>query len=296
LSILIVGNAVVDIAYRIRRLPRPGETLLASARTVDVGGKALNQAVAARRAGAEVRLVAPVGRDEAAQRIRDLLAREGLDPALLVAVDAPTDEAVIWVAEDGENAIVSTADAARGLLATDVAAVEGLRPTDTLLVQGNIPSETMTRCLDAVRGCGARLVVNTAPFVPGAELLVPRANVLVVNRGEATGLSGATAPAAGAEALVGRGAGSVVVTLGAAGAHVLTGGSHHQLPAPEVLAIDTTGAGDVFAGVLAAALDAGTDLRAATAWAVRAASLKVTRRGTIAGFPTAAEMAALRQG
>jgi ribokinase len=296
LSILIVGNAVVDIAYRIRRLPRPGETLLARARTVDVGGKALNQAVAACRAGAEVRLVAPVGRDEAAQRIRDLLAREDLDPALLVAVDAPTDEAVIWVAEDGENAIVSTADAARGLLATDVAAVEGLRPTDTLLMQGNIPTETMARCLDAVRGCGARLVVNTAPFVPGAELLVPRADVLVVNRGEAAGLSGATAPEAAAEALVGRGAGSVVVTLGAAGAHCLTGGRHHRLPAPEVATIDTTGAGDVFAGVLAAALDAGTDLRAATTWAVRAASLKVTRRGTIAGFPTAAEMAALRQG
>jgi ribokinase len=238
LSILIVGNAVVDIAYRIRRLPRPGETLLASARTIDVGGKALNQAVAARRAGAEVRLVAPVGRDEAAQRIRDLLAREGLDPALLVAVDAPTDEAVIWVAEDGENAIVSTADAARGLLATDVAAVEGLRPTDTLLMQGNIPTETMARCLDAVRGCGARLMVNTAPFVPGAELLVPRADVLVVNRGEAVGLSGATAPQAAAQALVGRGAGSVVVTLGAAGAHVVTGGRHHRLPAPEVTTID----------------------------------------------------------
>ena len=75
-SILVVGNAVVDIAYRIRRLPRPGETLLASARTLDVGGKGLNQAVAARRAGAEVRLVAPVGRDEPARRIRDMPARD----------------------------------------------------------------------------------------------------------------------------------------------------------------------------------------------------------------------------
>ena len=295
MSILIVGNAVVDIAYRLRRLPRPGETLLANARTVDVGGKGLNQAVAARRAGAEVRLVAPVGRDEAAQRIRDVLAREGLDPALLVAVDTPTDESVIWVAEGGENAIVSTADAAQRLLATDVAAVEGLDPTDTLLMQGNLPTETIARCLDAARSCGARLLVNTAPLVPGAELLVPRADVLVVNSGEAAGLSGATAPEAAAEALVGRGAGSVVVTLGAAGAHLLTGGTHHRLLAPEVTTIDTTGAGDVFAGVLAAALDAGTDLRAATAWAVRAASLKVTRRGAIAGFPTATEMVALRQ-
>ena len=86
-----------------------------------------------------------------------------------------------------------------------------------------------------------------------------------------------------------------MVTLGAAGAHVLTGDTHHRLPAPEVTTVDTTGAGDVLVGVLAAALDAGIDLRAATVWAIRAASLKVTRPGTIAGFPTAAEVAALRR-
>jgi ribokinase len=294
LNILIVGNAAVDLAYRVPHLPRAGETLLARARTVDVGGKGLNQAVAARRAGAEVRLVAPVGRDQAARRIRRVLAREGLDPALLVAVDAPTDESVIWVAEDGENAIVSTAEAAQRLLPADVAAVESLGRADTLLMQGNIPTATIAYCLKVARGRGARLVVNTAPLVPGAELLVPSADVLVVNAGEAAGLSGAIMPEVAAATLVDRGAASVVVTLGAAGAHVLTNGTHHRLPAPEVAAVDTTGAGDVFAGVLAAALDAGSDLWAATAWAVRAASLKVTRRGTIAGFPTAAEVAKLR--
>jgi ribokinase len=78
-SILVVGNAVVDIAYRVPRLPRPGETLLARARTVDAGGKGLNQAIAARRAGAGVRLVAPVGGDTAAQCLHDVLAREGLE-------------------------------------------------------------------------------------------------------------------------------------------------------------------------------------------------------------------------
>ena len=84
-------------------------------------------------------------------------------------------------------------------------------------------------CLEAARGSGARIVVNTAPWVPGAELLVAMADVLVVNAGEAAGLSGATAPEAAAEALAGRGPDSVVVTLGAAGVHVLTGDSHHRL-------------------------------------------------------------------
>ena len=240
MSILVVGNAVVDMAYRIRRLPRPGETLLASARTMDVGGKGLNQAVAARRAGAKVRLVAPVGRDEAARRIRDALAREGLDPALLVAVDAPTDESVIWVAEDGENAIVSTAAAAQSLRPADVAAVDTLGAADTLVMHGNLPLETVARCLRTARGSGARIVVNTAPWVPGAELLVPMADVLVVNFGEAAGLSGAVVPEAAAEALVDRGPNSVVVTLGAAGAHLLIDGTHHRLPAAPVTTVDTT--------------------------------------------------------
>ena len=256
MSILVVGNAVVDIAYRIRRLPRPGETLLASARTMDVGGKGLNQAVAARRAGAEVRLVAPVGRDEPARRIRDVLAREGLDPALLVVVDAPTDESVIWVAEDGENAIVSTAAAAQRLRPADVAAVETWARPIPCSCRATSPSRRSRAALEAARGSGARIVVNTAPWVPGAELLVAMADVLVVNAGEAAGFSGATAPEAAAEALAGRGPASVVVTLGAAGVHVLTGDCHHRLPAPEVTTVDTTGAGDVLVGVLAAALAA----------------------------------------
>ena len=132
----------------------------------------LTLGVAAGRAGAEGRLVAPGGRDEPARHIRDVLAREGLDPALLVVVDAPTDESVIWVAEDGENVIVSTAAAAQRLRPADVAAVEDLGPADTLLMQGNLPIETITSCLEAARGSGAQIVVNTAPWVPGAELLV----------------------------------------------------------------------------------------------------------------------------
>ncbi len=295
MSVLVVGNAVLDIAYRVPRLPRPGETLLAAARTVDVGGKGLNQAIAARRAGAAVRLLAPVGRDAAADRIRAALASEGLDPTLLAVVDAPTDESVIWVAEDGENAIVSTAEAARKLTPADVDGVGLLGSGDTLLMQGNIPIDTTARCLEIARGRGARLIVNTAPLVPGAELLVPMADVLVVNAGEAAGLSGTAEVAAAAEILAVRGAGNVVITLGADGVHLLlAGGSHRRLPAPRVEAADSTGAGDVLTGVLAAALDAGHDLPAAAAWAVRAASLKVGRRGTVAGFPTGPELAALR--
>src|SRR3954468_13271714 len=230
MSVLVVGNAVVDIAYLVPRLPRPGETLLASVRRMDVGGKGLNQAVAARRAGAQVRLVAPVGGDQAAQCIRDLLVREGLDPALLVAVDAPTDEAVIWVADNGENAIVSTSAAAQRLRPADLAAVDCLGSTDTLLMQGNLPLEAIARCLEAARASRARVVVNTAPWVPEAELLVAGPDVLVVNAGEAAGFSAASAAESASQALARRGPTSVVVTRGAAGAYVLIGGRHFRLP------------------------------------------------------------------
>ena len=257
-SILIVGNAVVDIAYRIRRLPRPGETLLASARTMDVGGKELNQAVAARRAGAEVQLVTPVGRDEPARHIRNVLAREGLDPALLVTVDTPTDKWVIWVAEDGENVIVSTAAAAQGLRPADVAAVGDLGPADTLLMQGNLTLETIARCLEAARGSGARIVVNTAPGCRGGAAGRDGQRARHQRWRGSRALESDRTEAA-AEALSGRGPGSVVVTRGAAGAHLLIGDRHHSLPAPEVTTVDTTGAGDELVGVLAAALDAGLD-------------------------------------
>jgi ribokinase len=222
------------------------------------------------------------------------LAAEGIDPGLLAAGEAPTDESVIWVAEDGENAIVSTAEAARALRPGDVAAVGALGAADILLMQGNIPLATTAHCLDLARRRGARLVVNTAPLVPGAELLVPMADVLVVNAGEAAGLTGEREPAAAAEALAARGAAGVVVTLGAAGVHLFAGGAHRRVPALRVETVDTTGAGDVFTGVLVAALDAGTDLPDAAAWAARAAALKVTRRGTVAGFPSVAELATLR--
>src|SRR5919202_1196937 len=139
-----------------------------------------------------------------------------------------------------------TSHAAHGFRPADVAAVAGLGPADTLLMQGNIPLATTAHCLDLARRRGARLVVNTAPLVPGAELLVPKADVLVVNAGEAAGLSGKREPAAAAELLVRRGTASVVVTLGAAGVHLLAAGAHPPRPAPPVKPLGTPRAGGGF--------------------------------------------------
>ena len=137
MSILVVGNATVDISYEIKRLPSIGETLLASGRMVDAGGKGLNQAIAASRSGVVVDYVAPLGNDEAASVIRNRLASESLQTAELPIGPVPTDESIILVTPDGSNTIVSTNSAAKWLTVDTVARrLESVKDNDILLLQG----------------------------------------------------------------------------------------------------------------------------------------------------------------
>ena len=148
LTVVVVGNAVVDVAYQVERLPGSGETVLARERTVDVGGKGLNQAIMAHRAGAEVRFCAGLGHDPAADIIRACLEAEGLSTAWLVSVPCATDESIVYVARSGENCIVSTDEAARHLAPAHTESVlVGVAPGDVLLLQGNLSREVTGMCL-----------------------------------------------------------------------------------------------------------------------------------------------------
>ena len=120
MTVVVVGSAMVDVAYRVERLPGPSESVLARERTVDAGGKGLNQAIIAHRAGAEVRYCAGLGRDPAAAIIRARLEADGLSTAWLVSVPGATDELIVYVARSGENCIVSTDAAAKQLAPADV--------------------------------------------------------------------------------------------------------------------------------------------------------------------------------
>jgi ribokinase len=294
LAVVVVGNAVVDIAYQVERLPGSGETVLARERRVDVGGKGLNQAIIARRAGAEVRFCAPLGRDAAAGLIRAHLEAEGLSTAWLVAVPCASDESIIYVARSGENCIVSTDEAARRLAPADTDGVlAGVAPGDVLLLQGNLSLEVTGMCLARAHAAEATTILNPAPIAFDYAGLWNMVDIAILNRIEAQTLTGEVHAAATA-ALRSRGVSKVLLTLGAEGAlvHDATGPLQH-LPAPRVTALDTTGAGDVLAGVVAAAIDRGLSLTSAVRWAVAAASRKVTRHGTSSGFPTSDELAAL---
>ncbi|MFO1056119.1 MAG: ribokinase [Dongiaceae bacterium] len=296
----VVGNAVLDITFELDRLPQPGETLLARARRTDVGGKGLNQAIVARRAGGTVRFAAAVGRDAEAALIGERMAAEGLAADGLLVGPGPTDQSIIHLDRAGENMIVSTAAQARGLTAAALLPrLEGLGPADLLLMQGNLTRAATEACLRRARAAGARTLLNPAPIDWDYGGLWPLVDLAIVNEGEACRLGGVDDPLAAARGLGAGGAGAVVVTLGPRGAVLLRGSAAERFPAPAVTAVDTAGAGDVFCGVLAAALSPGIPegpmpMRDAVAWAVAAASLSVTRPGTSSAFPAAAELARLR--
>jgi ribokinase len=295
LTVVVVGSAMVDVAYRVERLPGPSESVLARGRTVDAGGKGLNQAIVAHRAGAEVRYCAGLGRDPAAAIIRARLEADGLSTGWLVCVPGATDESIVYVADSGENCIVSTDAAAKQLALTEIEGVLiGLSPGDVLLVQGNLSREVTVACLARARAAEAATILNPAPIDFDYTDLWPLVDILILNQIEAQTLTGEIETDAASAVLCSRGGGNVVLTLGSEGALVREGqGLPQRVPAPAVSAVDTTGAGDVLAGMVAAGIDRGLPLLPVVRWAVAAASHKVTRPGTSSGFPTSVELAAL---
>ncbi len=287
-TVLVLGNAGVDLSLSLARLARPGETAVASAAVRAPGGKGLNQAVAAARAGGRVRFCAPVGEDADADFVARTLATEPLAELRLRRRPEPTDISVVMVAADGENSIVSLCRCADALDAAEAAAFAGeAAPADWLLMQGNLAA---TATLAAMRASRGRVVLNTAPLRWPATPMLPFCAVAVANRGEAEAITGLAEPGAAARRLRAEGCGAAVVTLGAEGCVWADADGSGHLPAVPVRAVDTTGAGDTFCGVLVERLASGLALPDALAAAQRAAALSVTRPGAYAALPTAAEL------
>jgi ribokinase len=286
-TVHVVGNASVDLTLPVARLPLPGETLIATgpARRA-AGGKGLNQAVMAARAGARVRFLAPVGAERA--EITAALAEEGLAEVRLADKPVPTDMSVLLVAASGENAIVSTGACAEALgpgEARDFLAPAG--PGDLVLLQGNL-SRDATEAAMAAAG-GALVVLNLAPVRWGLPEL-PAGAVLVVNEVEAGQIAGGGGPEEAGLRLAAGGTGTIV-TLGGEGAIWCAGGNLMRLKAPAALVVDTTGAGDVFCGVLAAALARRAEMEEAILLAQRLAAVSVGREGCLVSFPSRDECA-----
>lgn len=285
----VVGNVTEDLVFSLPRLPRDGETLIATSRQTDLGGKGLNQALLLARAGCDVRFVAPVGADEPGRRARELVTRE-LPGARLVTVDAATDQSIICVGENGENHIISSAFAADAL--DGDAAVGDMRrlgSDDAVLVQGNLSAATTGAVLRAGRAAGAWTVANPSPIRWDWSDLLPICDLVIVNAAEIAALSGDSRRDPGA--LRARGAGAVLLTLGGDGARFLDSDGQIVQPAVPAPMVDTAGAGDTFAAVFLAARVRGASPASALEAAAQAAALTVSRRGTHSAFPARAEIA-----
>lgn len=288
----VIGNLCRDTSLAVPHFPQPGETLVATRRSAGLGGKGLNQAVAAARAGADVIFHAAVGPGEAAD-LTTVLADEPRLTLRLVEGKTPTDSSLLLVQPDGENAIVSLCAAARGFDPVGQSAFGEVARGDILLLQGNLALATTLACLAEGRSLGARTVLNPSPLWEDAPRAWKDVDLLVLNAGEAADLSGKTDALKAASILRAAGAGTVAVTQGAQGVVLCSDEGTLAVAAPRVEVLDTTGAGDVFCGVFVGALARGLSPRVALEGATGAASLAVTRPGALASCPTADEIAAL---
>jgi ribokinase len=294
--ITVFGSTNLDQIGTVSRLPKPGETVAGGTFSMAPGGKGANQALAARRAGAQVRHVSAVGDDAFADLALDLLKQGGVDLSQLRKADAATGIAMIFVDAAGENVIailpgangtVSAEDATRGLA--------DLKAGDTVLVQQEVPQAATRKALEIARERGARSILNTAPFLPDTAKLAPLADIVVANETEFSLLTGRPIDQLdmAMQDWVNRTGRTIVVTLGPEGARARTPDGPIAVPAHKVKPVDTVGAGDTFCGYLAAGLDAGHSLETALRRAAIAGSLACLKPGAQPAIPMQADVDAI---
>jgi ribokinase len=298
--ITVFGSINVDLVTRVERAPRPGETVRGSDYKLIPGGKGANQALAAKRSGATVFLVGAVGDDFLAGVALTELKAAGVGLGSVAHVKGPSGVAIITVDENGENTIV-VGPGANATLRAAALSQSSFSSADTLLLQMEVPFAENLAAAAMAHAAGARVILSLAPYAPLGESEVAAFDILVVNQHEAADLARHLALEAGdAEAtvkgLAARLARTVIATHGPEGAVAAGPEGAFRVPALPVKAVDTTGAGDTFCGVLAARLDRGESLSSAMRFAAVAGSLAVTREGAQPSFPTLAEIeAASRQ-
>lgn len=276
-SVLVVGSANLDLVATTARHPAPGETLIGGEYSEHPGGKGLNQAVAAARAGAPTRFVGAVGRDDAGRTLADIASSSGVETSQLLTVDAPTGRALILVADSGENSIVVVPGA-------NDHCPPGIPQTgDVVLTQLEVPLSSVEATLYDARAVGATTILNPAPARELPPDLLECVDVIVPNQHELELLGGVNS-------LLDAGVGSVVVTLGADGARIHTRDAVIDIPTLKVDSVDTTGAGDTFCGYLASGLATGLSLEQAARRGCVAAALSTTRPGAVPSIPSAAEV------
>jgi ribokinase len=291
-SIVVVGSSNTDMVVKTAHLPAPGETILGGRFFMNAGGKGANQAVAAQRLGGAVTFVAKVGTDIFGQQAIQHFQQEGIDTSCMLSDAAhPSGVALITIDDNGENCIAVASGANAVLFPDDLqSAIQKIQAADAVLMQLETPLETVTYVASLAAQSGRKVILNPAPACTLPDALFKNISIITPNEGEAEVLTGVRITNTeslkqAAAVLHQKGVAIVIITLGAQGAFISDGMMQEQVPAPQVKAIDTTAAGDVFSGALAVALSEGRPLHDAVQFGCNAAALSVTRLGAQAAAP-----------
>ena len=290
-KIVVIGSSNTDMTVRGRRLPVPGETVTGGTFYMGPGGKGANQAVAARRLGGDVTFICKVGRDLFGDNAIAGYEREGIDCSHVLRSHQATGVALILVDDKGENCISVASGANADLTPADIDSVAPvIRSASFLILQLETPVEIVLRAAKLAHEAGVYVILNPAPAREVPSELFSYISLMTPNQTETAFMSGLPVEteadlARAVEALHSYGVRDFVVTLGAKGSLVFTGGKAVRVPACQVEAVDATAAGDTFCGALCVALSEGKDLVEAARFATKASALTVQRPGAQDAIP-----------
>lgn len=296
-GVVVVGSANIDLFYEVDRFAAPNETMHARSLCVDVGGKGLNQAIAAARSGIATEFIGAVGTDPQASLVRECLREHGIAlTGLREIANQMTGSAAIMVSPTGDNMITLAWGANAYLDSAHVVAQKRvIERAKVLIVQGEIKPETSKAALEIAHAAGVFTILNPAPVQPEMAALLELCDVVTPNETEAAQITGvAVDDDEGAEMavrhLLSLGVRNVIMTRGSRGYILGTEEKTERCAAYPVDAVDTTGAGDVFNGVLASSIASGMRLDEAANRASLAASISVQRRGAMRSAPSQKEI------
>lgn len=286
---IVLGSTNMDIVYRVSRAPSAGETVMGTGYASYPGGKGANQAVAAKRAGADVQFVSCLGRDDYGDFLEETLRREGIGMQELGRSELPTGVAFILLENNGQNRITIIPGANRDIQPKQL--IHLFQAPDVLLMQLEISVDIALRAATRMRSVGGVVILNASPVQTGLEALLALTDMLLVNETEARHLLARSAPIHADNALqmvqqLGAGRQAAVITLGAAGAVWANAqGDFGHVPGFPVKVVDTTGCGDAFAGVFSAAVAAGASIKNAVVRGNAAGALAATCEGAQSSLP-----------
>lgn len=286
-KVVVIGSSNTDMTIKAERLPKPGETILGGIFVMGPGGKGANQAVAARRLGADVSFICKVGHDIFGDNAIEGYRKEGIDTSRILRSDKASGTALILVDAKAENCI-SVAPGANGDLSPeDIDSVaDVIRSAGYLILQLEIPVESVLRAARIAHEAGVYVILNPAPACPLPRELFSYVSLITPNQTESALLTGIEDNLdAAVDKLMEMGVKDVVVTLGSKGSMVVSGGKRTFVPSQKVNAVDTTAAGDTFCGALCVALSEGCSLVQAAQFATKASALTVQKMGAQDSIP-----------